>query len=747
MSNKRIHQAAKELGLTSASLLQLLTKLGFEVKSHMSVFTEEMALKVQLKFEQDKEIARQEELKRQQTEQIIAESKYDVEESALLKRKKRKKKKRKRIGRNYAEEMRKLEEERRKKREELLKSITKEKVSDAVKKTLAMLSQTKRKKKYKKREEEEEESFQDPNVIKIYDFLTTQQVAERIGVSPIQLIEKCFKELGVMITLNQRLDFSTISLIAESYGKKVEKIEAEGEIFQDEEEESEDEDENLQPRPPVVTIMGHVDHGKTTLLDYIRQTNVVAGEVGGITQHIGAYQVETKYGKITFIDTPGHKAFTAMRARGSQVTDIVVLVIDWKDGVMPQTEEAISHARAAGVPIIVAINKMDMPGATSDKVLQQLSDLGILCDKWGGDTLCVEISAKNGENVELLIEYIILQAEALELKANPYKLARGTVLEAKLDRGRGPIATVLIQQGTLRKGDPIVAGTCAGKVRNIFDERDKPVEEAPPSTPVQIIGLNGVPQAGDTIMSVETDQLTAQIAEERQSIMRQQDIFSTPKVSLKDLYKQIEDEKIKSLKIILKADYRGSVEAISDVLSNLCSEEVRLEIIHKGVGPITENDVLLASASRAIIIGFNSKPDSRSLETALKNGVEIRTYRIIYELEDDIRKAIQGMLAPEIKEEILGKAKILQIFKIPQLGTVVGCMVEEGYVKQGAMVRISRNGETLGEGVITELRRFKDQVKEVVAGLECGMRIEGIKDFQPGDILSIFQRTEVCRTL
>ncbi|MCD6417274.1 translation initiation factor IF-2 [bacterium] len=743
MAAKRIYEAAREMDLTSKALIQLLRELGFEVKSHMSVFTDDMAARVEQRLSKEKEAVKEEEKKKEEIKRAVKEEEAKTQKPKKKKKRRRRKKKRK--GRDYAAEMRRLEEERRKKREELLKSITKEKVSEAVRKTLAQLSATKKKKRYKQKGERTEEIERDPNVIDIHEFITTQELAKRLDVQPADLIERCFNELGVMITLNQRLDFDTISLIVESYGKKAEKIETEEQLV--EEEEEEEDESQLVSRPPVVTVMGHVDHGKTTLLDYIRRTNVVAGEMGGITQHIGAYTVETEYGEITFIDTPGHRAFTAMRARGAQVTDIVVLVVDWKDGVMPQTEEAINHARSAGVPIIVAINKMDLPGASADKVMQQLSDLGIVCDQWGGDALCVDISAKTGMNVETLIEYIILQAEVMELRANPFKPARGIVLEAELERGRGPIATVLVQRGTLRKGDAVVMGVYSGRVRNMFDERGNVLDEVPPGRPARVIGMDGVPEAGDQFFVVESDKQAAEIAMQKRSIREQQERYRIQHSTLSDFYKQMEESKKKVLRIVLKGDVGGSVEAISDMLTYLFSEECKIDVIHKAVGQITENDILLASASKAIVIGFNVKPDRRARETAIREGVEIRLYDVIYDLEADMRKALEGMLSPQIHEEFLGNGEILQIFKMSQVGQIAGCVVNEGVFRQGAKVYVRRNGELVGEGKITSLRRFKQQVKEVIAGLECGVQIEGVSDFAEGDEIECVEVIEIKQTI
>jgi len=739
LPSKRIYQAAKELDLTSKALVQLMHELGFEVKSHMSLFTDEMAQKLQARLFREKEAVK----RKEQEKKKIQRAAVEKGKKTPTKRKRRKKKK-KRKGRDYAAEMRKIDEERRKKREVLLKSITHEKVTDAVKKTLAQLSQTKKKKKYRRKEDAEVIEEKDPNLLEVHEYLTSQELAERLEVPPTELIGYTFTELGLMITLNQRLDFDTISLIAEAYGKTVEKISPDAEVLYEEEDEDED---NLLPRPPVVTIMGHVDHGKTTLLDYIRKTNVVAGETGGITQHMGAYTVETEYGEITFIDTPGHKAFTAMRARGAQVTDIVVLIVDWKDGVMPQTEEAVSHAQAAGVPIIIGVNKMDQQNANSDKVMQQLSDINLVCDQWGGDTLCVLISAKNGMGVETLIEYIILQAELLELSANPIRNAKGIVLEAKLDKGRGPTATLLIQQGTLRKGAPIIVGIYAGRVRNLFDERGNIIDEVGPAKPVRIIGLSGVPEAGDIFFGVESEKKANELASQRKTIREQQERYRTQRVSLQDFYRKVEEEKQKSLRIVLKGDVGGSVEAIADMLSKLGNEKVKVNVIHAGVGYITENDVLLGAASEGVVIGFNVKPDNRAREAAIKEGVEVRLYHVIYEIEDDIKRGLEGMLEPEVHEEYLGSAEILKAFKISGSGLIAGCIINEGVIRKGANVRISRDGEIVGESVISELKRFKEQVKEVIAGLECGVMFIDFRDFMAGDTIEIFEKIEIKQTL
>jgi translation initiation factor IF-2 len=519
------------------------------------------------------------------------------------------------------------------------------------------------------------------------------------------------------------------------------------EIGLEEEEAEEEREEDLQPRPPVITIMGHVDHGKTSLLDYIRKSNIIAGESGGITQHIGAYEVEVPAGRITFLDTPGHEAFTAMRARGAQVTDIVVLVVAADDNVMPQTVEAIDHARAAGVPLIVAINKMDLPQAKSEPIKQGLAKLNLVPEEWGGSTIMVEMSAKTGAGVDKILEMILLQAEMMELKGNPDRRASGVVIESELSKGRGTVITVLVEKGTLRVGEPFVTGPYNGRVRAMFNERGNPVMEAGPSTPVQVLGASGVPQAGDTFAVTPDEAEARQISTKRMRLKREQDLRQARRVSLSEVYERIEEGKARELNLVLKGDVGGSVEALSDALEKISTSEVRVMVIHRGVGSINESDVLLAAASDAIVIGFHVRPDLRARELAAKEDVDIRLYEVIYEIESDIRKALEGLLEPEISETISATAEVKDVFKVSNVGQVAGCLVQEGTVKRGERVRIIRDGVSVYEGIISSLKRFKDDAKEVSSGTECGIKIEDYNDVKVGDVLETYHIEELARKL
>jgi translation initiation factor IF-2 len=548
-----------------------------------------------------------------------------------------------------------------------------------------------------------------------------------------------------MVSINQRLDVENITLVADEFGFEVEfQKEYTSEILED----IEDEDDELKPRPPVVTIMGHVDHGKTSLLDYIRRTNVVAGESGGITQHIGAYRVDIGEGKqIAFLDTPGHEAFTAMRARGAQLTDIVVLVIAADDAVMPQTVEALNHAQAAGVPIIIAINKIDKPGANPDRIKQQMADRNVLVEDWGGKYQCVHLSAKTGLNVDLLLEKIVLEADLLDLKANPDRLMRGAVVEAELDKGRGVTATILVQKGTLRIGDPFVAGIHHGKVRAMFDERGNKVKEAPPSTPVLVLGFEGAPQAGDTFIVLESEREAREISLKRQQLKREQDQKQIHHITLDELAKQISIGGVKELALIVKGDVDGSVEALSDSLMKLSNQEVIVRVIHKGVGGISESDVLLATASNAIIIGFHVRPNINARKLAENQKVDIRLYSVIYNAISEVKSALEGLLSPLISEEVTGTIEIRDTFKVPKSGTVAGCYVLDGKITRNNKIRLIRDGIVIHEGGIGNLRRFKDDVREVDAGYECGLNIENFNDIKVGDIIEAFKIIETKKTL
>ena len=575
--------------------------------------------------------------------------------------------------------------------------------------------------------------------------ITVKELSEKIGKPAAEIIKKLFM-LGIMATINQEIDFDTCALVAADYDIELEKqlTKTYEDVLAETSEEADDE-ENLIARPPVVTIMGHVDHGKTSLLDAIRKSSITEGEAGGITQHIGAYTVMCNGRQITFIDTPGHEAFTSMRARGAQVTDIVILVVAADDGIMPQTIEAINHSKAAGVPIIVAINKMDKESANPERVKQQLTEQGLVCEEWGGETICVPVSAKSKMNLDSLLEMVLLQADVLELKANPQRMAKGTIVEAELDKGRGPIATVLVQNGTLKVGDPIVAGTTYGRVRAMMDDKGKRVTEAGPSMPVSVLGFSEVPSAGDVMNVAEIDKLSRQVAEERRDKQKAEQLKSISKVSLDDLFNQIAEGEIKTLNLIVKADVQGSVEAVKQALEKLSNDEVHVKCIHGGVGAITGTDVMFASASEAIIIGFNVRPDSSARELAQKEKVDMRMYRVIYDAIEEVQNAMKGMFAPVFKENVLGHVKVRDTFKVSGVGTIAGCYVQEGKIVRNAQVRVVRDGVVIHEGKISSLKRFKDDVKEVATGYECGVGIDGFNDIHENDEIEAFVMEEVER--
>jgi translation initiation factor IF-2 len=592
-----------------------------------------------------------------------------------------------------------------------------------------------------------EEREKEKTRIRVNEFISVSELAAAMKVPATQIVQFAFKELGLMVTVNQRLDFDQIELIASAFG--FEAVREDEYAAQLEAETEEETPESLEPRPPVVTIMGHVDHGKTSLLDYIRKANVVAGEAGGITQHIGAYHVTLPGDReITFLDTPGHQAFTAMRARGAQVTDIVVLVVAADDQVMPQTVEAISHARNAGVPIIVAINKIDLPTANIPKVKQDLLQQNVVLEEFGGNVLSAEISAKKGTRVDTLLEQILLQAEILDLKANPKGKGHGTVLEATLDPGKGPLATILVQKGTLQVGDNFICGKFSGRVRALYDERGKTVKEAGPSIPVQILGFEGVPAAGDTF-AVVTDAVEArEIAQKRQRLEREaQNRRSARGGTLEDFSRALKEGEVSTLGIIIKADQGGPAEALADALAQLSTNEVRVDVVHRGVGAITESDILLAKASNAIVLGFHVRPDSNARAAAEREQVDVRTYRIIYEAVEDVRSALEGLLKPEERETVLGEAEVLQLFKVSKVGTIAGCAVRSGTIQRTAKARVIRDGVTVYTGALASLKRFKDDVREVREGLECGIGIENFNDLKVGDRIESFRLEEVKRTL
>lgn len=596
-----------------------------------------------------------------------------------------------------------------------------------------------------KTEEELAQQEAESKVLKVTEFITVGEIATLMEVGGTEIISTCMS-LGIMVTMNQRLDAETLSIVADEFGFKVEFVKSDlEETF--EEEELEDE-ASLIGRAPIVTVMGHVDHGKTSLLDYIREENVIAGESGGITQHIGAYSVTLKSGqKITFLDTPGHEAFTAMRARGAQVTDIAIIVIAADDSIMPQTKEAISHAQAAGVPIIFAINKVDKQTANPDKIKEGLAAMNLMVEDWGGKIQSQDISALNGTGVDELLEKVLLEAELLELKANPERKSKGTVVEAYLDKGRGYVSTILVQTGTLQIGDYILAGKHSGKVKAMFDERGKDINEAPPSTPISILGLDGAPQAGDNFNVLEDEREAKQIAAKRTQLLREQNVRTQRHITLDEIGRRIALGDFQELNIILKGDVDGSVEALTDSLQKLSTEEIQVNIIHKGVGAITESDVLLASASDAIVLGFNVRPMGNARTIAEKEEIDIRSYSIIYDAINDVKDAMEGMLSPEMKEEVTGTAEIRETYKISKVGTIAGCMVTSGKIYRNSGIRIIREGIVVYTGTLSSLKRFKDDVKEVAKGYDCGLQIKNYNDIKIEDVIEFFQEVAVKKTL
>jgi translation initiation factor IF-2 len=579
--------------------------------------------------------------------------------------------------------------------------------------------------------------------LRLAEVTTVKELAEKMAMRPADAI-KVLMKMGVMATINAVIDFDKASALAQTFGYSVEAGAADtgdGAV------EEEDTEEHLERRAPVVTVMGHVDHGKTSLLDAIRATNVTQSEAGGITQHIGAYAVNTSRGKVVFLDTPGHEAFTAMRARGAQVTDIVVLVVAADDGVMPQTLEAITHAKAANVPIVVAVNKIDLPNANPDRVKQQLSDQGLVPEQWGGETIYVEVSAKRKLNIDELLEMILLQAEILELQANPVRRGQGVVIEAELDKSRGPVATVLVQKGTVRVGDAFVVGLHYGRIRALLNDHGEKIHEAGPATPVEVVGLSGVPQAGDAFQTAADEKKARQIATLRQQRRREEHIQRTSRVTLEDLYRQIKEGEVKELNVLIKADVHGSAQAVRDTLEKLGTSEVRLRVIQGAVGGITESDVMLASASNAILIGFNVRPTPKARELAEREGVDVRLYTIIYDLIADVRAALEGLLEPEVAEHITGRAEVRETFNIPRVGMIAGCYVTDGTITRNADCRLLRDHVVVYQGRIASLRRFKEDVHEVNSGYECGISLDRYTDVKRGDVIEPFVREQVAKKL
>jgi translation initiation factor IF-2 len=706
MAKVRVYELAKELGTTSKKLIDVMESMDIKVNNHMSTLTDDEATRVMAVLTgQSEEKPPQEPAKAVTAKPEAAPKKEAAKPEKVATAEKKKEKKKKKKPEKQPAPSRKAR-----------KALQEEK--------RAALLKEKRPK------------------IKLEGQISVGELAGRLDITPAQLIGYLM-EMGVMATINQLLGPDTIELVAEEYGYDFEYIEdpLEEELLTV----AGDDQKKEILRKPVVTVLGHVDHGKTSLLDAIRNANVTAGEFGGITQHIGAYQVKVNEKKVVFLDTPGHEAFTAMRARGAQVTDIAVLVVAADDGVMPQTVEAINHAKAAHVPVLVAINKIDKPEANPDRIKQQLSDHGLVAEEWGGDTIFVPVSAIRGDGLEELLEMILLLSEVAELKASPERAGKGTVIEAKLDRGRGPVATVLVQDGTLRVGDPIICGSIAGKVRAMQNDRGERVKTAGPSTPVEIVGLSDVPLAGDLFQVVSDDRVARQVAEKR-TVKIKEATRQVQRVTLDDLFKQIQEGEVKDLNLILKGDVHGSVEALQEALYKLSLEEVQIKIIHTGVGAISESDVMLAAASNAIVIGFNIRPDNNARKLAEQDKVDIRLYRVIYEAIEDIKAAVTGMLKPIMKEVIQGQAEVRQLFKVSRLGSIAGSYVLEGKINRNAMIRVIRDGTVVLEnGKLDSLKRFKDDVKEVLTGYECGILIENFNDLHEGDIIEAYTMEQVAR--
>lgn len=683
MSKIRVYELAKELNVSSKDLITLLMEeFGVEVKNHMSVIEDEDAALIQ---------------------ELIGENGIPETKKSIVD--------------EYEDQL----------AEEVNKGVRKKKKT----------------KKEIEREEIEKNAEAACGVVEIGDTITVKELCEKLGKPTAEVIKNLIF-LGVMAGVNQEIDFATAEKLCEKYEVIAERKEEETEL-EAFEEDTDIVEENLEKRPPIVTIMGHVDHGKTSLLDAIRKARVTDTEAGGITQHIGAYTVTLNGEKITFLDTPGHEAFTAMRARGAQVTDIVILVVAADDGIMPQTKEAINHCKAANVPMIVAINKIDRPGANVDRVKQELTEHGLVSEDWGGDTICVPVSAKTGENLDSLLEMILLTAEMQELTADPNRKSKGTVIEAKLDKGRGAVASLLIQNGTLHVGDSILVGSTYGRIRAMFDDMGKKIKSAGPSIPVEVLGLSEVPAAGDRFVVVKDEKTARNMAEIRKDKIKTESHQTSHRVSLEDLYSQIQEGKVKELSIIVKADVQGSVEAIRQSLEKLSTDDVKVRVIHGAVGAITETDITLAAASNALMIGFNVRPDSNAIAAAERDGVDIKTYRIIYDAIEDVKSAMIGMLDPEYKEVVNGKAEVRMTYKISNVGTIAGCYVTDGKIVRNSEIRVIRDGIVIFESVLASLKRFKDDAKEVNKGYECGLSVERFNDLKEGDIIESFTMEAVKR--
>jgi len=695
LAKTRVYELAKELNITSRELIDILSsEFDIKVKNHMSVLDEEDAELIKEIFVENESNGKE---NNSIAKSIIDEYEEELDNSVKIKNKKKNSKKN-----NF-------------------------------------------KSKSNGKENNNESTLAEEIIIEMEDTITVKELSDKLK-KPITEVIKQLMFMGVMAAINQELDFNTAEKLAEKFDALVIKKEESLLVDNDDEDNEEDiNEENYEKRPPVVTVMGHVDHGKTSILDAIKKSKVTATEAGGITQHIGAYTVEVNNEKITFLDTPGHEAFTTMRARGAQITDIVILVVAADDGIMPQTVEAINHCKAANVPIIVAINKIDKVGANIDRVKQELTEYNLIPEDWGGDIVTVPVSAHTKEGLDTLLEMILLTAEMEELTADPNRKAKGTVIEAKLDKGRGPVASLLVQNGTLRVGDSILVGTTYGRIRAMFDDKGHNISSAGPSIPVEILGLSEVPDAGDRFNVVKDEKTARNMAEARKEKLRQQRLTSSNKVSLEDLYNQIQEGKVKELDVIVKADVQGSVEAVTQSLEKLSTESVKVRVIHGAVGAISETDVTLASASNAIIIGFNVRPTNNATSLAEKEGVNIRTYRIIYDAIEDVKSAMLGLLEPEYKEVVLGNAEVRAVYKISSVGTIAGCYVLNGKIVRNSKARVIRDGIVVFESEISSLKRFKDDVKEVASGYECGLSIEKFNDLKEGDMIEVFIMEEVKR--
>ena len=794
----KVHEIAKDLKVTSKDIIEKMAEMGVELKNHMSVLTEEQLgmildiytqlhdmgeeplVRPERKAEKQPEVKQEEpaaeptaETPAEKAEDVAAETQAVKEETAKPQEEKKEKKESLKPKKKKEEEPVVISDvsdedlvidadtsktvryvDTRTDTVELDKIETTERLEDLVTDDLSKMEggRSKKKKKNKNKEkqlqkepvqEKRKEKKEITETIELPEFITVGELAQKLGKGAAEIVKNLMM-LGIMATITQTIDYDTAALIAEEMGIPVKKeivLTKEDILFQEEE----DRPEDLVPRPPVVVVMGHVDHGKTSLLDAIRNTSVISTEAGGITQHIGAYSVRLNDRDITFLDTPGHEAFTTMRARGAQVTDVAILVVAADDGIMPQTIEAINHARAAGVTIVVAINKIDKENANVERVKEMLTEQGLIPEEWGGDTVCVEVSAKQNINIDGLLEMVLLIADMKELKANPNKPAKGTVIEAQIDKGRGPVATVLVQEGTLHVGDIVIAGTAVGHVRAMVNDKGRRVKSAGPSTPVEILGLAEVPAGGDRFSVVSDEKLAREVAESRRMEEKETRFNQTVKVSLDNLFSQIDEGNMKELNIIIKADVQGSVEAVRQSLEKLSNDEVRVKVIHGGVGAVNESDVMLANASNAIIVGFNVRPDAGASAAAERQEVDIRLYRVIYQAIEEIEAAMKGMLDPEYREKVIGHAEVRQTFKVSGVGTIAGAYVTDGKIARNAQVRLVRDGIVVHEGSIDSLKRFKDDAKEVAESFECGIGIEKFNDLKEGDVIECFVMEEIER--